>query len=202
MALWQFALWTTLGAYVTYASLVAISASWNNENFPEALALKLEFLPIIFPLHMLAGGAALIFVPLTIFFRQTHWHKLLGRLTTIVILIAGITAFPVAIEAPITKISAAGFSVQATLWIAFLVSGIWHIRNGRSAQHRACMWAVAALTSGAMFFRIGLALWKIFGTAEYFKLFYAVDAWIAWLIPLAVVYLCTVKIKAGTVGYY
>ena len=43
---------------------------------------------------------------------------------------------------------------------------------------------LAATTSGAIFFRIYLALWAIFAQGKHFELFYACDAWIAWLLPL------------------
>jgi hypothetical protein len=44
---------------------------------------------------------------------------------------------------------------------------------------------MVATTSGAVFFRIYLALWALFGTRRQFDTFYACDAWIAWLLPLA-----------------
>ena len=64
--------------------------------------------------------------------------------------------------------------------------GLWHIRKGHRDQHRACMLMMAAVTSGAMFFRIYLGLWKAFGVPEYFYAFYAFDAWVAWGLPLIV----------------
>ena len=45
---------------------------------------------------------------------------------------------------------------------------------------------LAATTSGAIFFRIYLALWAIFAHGRYFDLFYACDAWIAWALPLGI----------------
>ena len=67
---------------------------------------------------------------------------------------------------------------------ALLALGILNIRQGRLAAHRACMLLMVAATSGAVFFRIFLALWAIFGTRRGFETFYACDAWIAWLLPL------------------
>jgi len=43
---------------------------------------------------------------------------------------------------------------------------------------------MAAVTSGALFFRVYLGLWKIVGWSAHFETFYAVDAWIAWGLPL------------------
>ncbi len=174
-----------LGIFVTYVALRGISESWDNEGFPESLAVKLELMPLVFPLHMITGGLALLLVPLVLCLRGTAWHKVAGRVAGVDILIAGITAIPVALDAPVTAISAAGFTAQAVAWLTLLSLGIWNIRKGRVAQHRACMLMLAAVTSGAMFFRVYLAFWKMLAGAKHFEAFYAVDAWVAWGVPLA-----------------
>jgi hypothetical protein len=176
----------SLAMFVTYTALRGISETWDNANFPEALTLKLDHLPIIFPLHMVTGGLALLLVPLTLALRGTPWHKLAGRITAVDILVAGITALPVALQSPVTKLSAAGFAAQALTWMALLVLGLWHIRNRRYSQHQTCMLLMAAVTSGAMFFRVYLGLWKAYGAPQYFYTFYAINAWIAWGLPMVV----------------
>jgi Predicted membrane protein (DUF2306) len=176
-----------LGIFVTYTALRGMSESWDNEGFPEALTLKLDHLSVIFPVHMVTGGFALLLVPLALLLRGTRWHKVIGRIAAADILIAGVTALPVALQSPVTKLSAAGFTAQAITWMTLLGFGLWHIRNGRKEQHRACMLMMAAVTSGAMFFRIYLGLWKAYGVPEYFYTFYAIDAWVAWGLPLGVV---------------
>ncbi len=169
---------------IAYTALRGISESWDNDSFPEALAVKLDLLPWLFPLHMITGGMALVLVPLVLGLRGSRWHKLAGRIAAADILVAGITAVPVALQAPVTRLSAAGFTAQSLTWMTLLALGLWHIRNGRILQHRACMLLMAAVTSGAMFFRIYLGLWKAYGVPEYFYTFYAIDAWIAWGLPL------------------
>jgi Predicted membrane protein (DUF2306) len=175
-----------LGVFVTYTALRAISESFDNDGFPEALAVKLELLPLIFPLHMITGGLALLLVPLALRLRGTVWHRLAGRFAAADIVVAGITAIPVALDVPVTRWSAAGFVMQAITWMLLLGLGIWHIRKGRMAQHRACMLMMAAVTSGALFFWLYLGLWKVFGAPKYFTIFYAFDAWAAWGLPLLV----------------
>jgi Predicted membrane protein (DUF2306) len=181
--------WSVLAAatvFVTYTAVRGISESWDNASFPEALTLKLDHLPIIFPVHMVTGGFALLLVPLVLALRGTRWHRVIGRIAAADILVAGVTALPVALQSPVTKLSAAGFSAQAITWMTLLGFGLWHIRNGRLLQHRSCMLMMAAVTSGAMFFRIYLGLWKAYGVPEYFYTFYAIDAWVAWGLPLLV----------------
>ena len=187
VAVWRWLMLAPLGVFVMYVALRGISESFDNEGFPEALAVKLESLPIIFPVHMVTGGLALLLVPLVLYLRGTRWHRLAGRITAIDIVVAGITAIPVAVVLPVTNTSAAGFVAQAIAWMVLLGFGIWNIRGGRVAAHRACMLMLAAVTSGALFFRINLGLWKAFGVPGYFETFYALDAWIAWGLPLVAV---------------
>lgn len=183
-AVWRWLLLTPLGVFVMYVAVRGISESFDNEGFPEALAVKLELLPIIFPVHMVTGGLALLLVPLVLFLRGTRWHRFVGRIAAIDIFVAGITAIPVAVVMPVTNTSAAGFVAQGITWIVLLGLGIWNIRGGRVASHRACMLMLAAVTSGALFFRIYLGLWKTFGLSKHFETFYALDGWIAWGLPL------------------
>ena len=49
-----------IGCFVIYVAVRGISESWNNDGFPESLAIKLELMPLIFPVHMVAGGLALL----------------------------------------------------------------------------------------------------------------------------------------------
>lgn len=174
-------------AFVIMAAIKALTAAFLNDDFPEGLAIKVELLPVIFPLHMVTGGLALLLVPLAIALRRRpRWHRLAGRIAAADVAVAGVTALPVALVVPVTPWSAAGFTAQGCAWLALLALGIWHIRNKRVAAHRAMMVMLAATTSGALFFRIYLALWAIFAHGRHFDLFYACDAWIAWALPLGI----------------
>lgn len=179
------ALVTGLGLFVIYAATRAIQAAFVNDDFPEALAVKLELLPWLFPVHMIAGGAALLLVPLAILLRhQPARHRIAGRIAATSVAVAGVTAFPVALLAPVTTWSAAGFAAQGTVWLVLLVAGVIAIRRRQVMRHRACMLLMAATTSGALFFRIYLALWALYGSQRHYEAFYAADAWLAWTIPL------------------
>ncbi len=169
------------------AAFKGLTEAFHHDDFPESLAIKIELLPRVFPVHMFAGALALLLIPLAYALRtRRRWHRLLGRIAACDILLAGLTALPVAWIAPVTPWSAAGFVAQACVWTALLGAGIRSIRLGRVAAHRACMLMMAATTSGAVFFRIYLALWAIFAQGRKFELFYACDAWMAWLIPLGI----------------
>ena len=175
-----------LAAFVIRTALLALESPWQVDDFPEALAIKVELLPWIFPVHMITGGLALLLVPLTYMLRrQARWHRPLGRVTAVVVAVAGITAFPVALIVPVTHVSAVGFAAQGAVWLILLGFGLHYIRRRQVAQHRAFMLLMAATTSGAVFFRVYLALWAIFGDLRHYEAFYALDAWIAWSLPLA-----------------
>ncbi len=173
--------------FLMFTAAKAMRETFDNGDFPEALAVKVDLLPIIFPVHMLTGGLALLLVPLAIGLRGTRWHRWAGRAAGIDILCAGLTAIPVALTAPLTPVAAAGFSTQALVWLALLAKGYWHIRRRDIAGHWQTMVMLAAVTSGAMFFRIYLALWAIYGTRRQLTIFYGVDSWVAWLLPLLLV---------------
>ena len=193
--------WIVLAAlalFVIQTALKALSSPWQADDFPEALAIKVELLPWLFPLHMVAGGLVLLLIPATLLVRgQPHWHRPLGRITATVVLVAGLTAFPVALVAPVTPVSAWGFAAQGAVWLILLALGLRNIRLRRPRAHRAAMLLMAATTTGAIFFRVYLALWAIFGTFRYYEAFYAVDAWIAWTLPLAAMAIFLKRTGAG-----
>ena len=175
-----------LALFVIQTAVKALRSPWQVDDFPEALAIKVELLPWLFPLHMVAGGLVLLLIPLTLLVRHwPRWHRPLGRITATVVLVAGLTAFPVALVAPVTPVSAWGFAAQGFVWLVLLALGLRNIRLRRRQAHRAAMLLMAATTTGAIFFRVYLALWAIFGTFRYYEAFYAADAWIAWTLPLA-----------------
>ncbi len=176
-----------IAVFVMRTAFKALQAPWQGDALPEALAIKVELLPLLFPIHMASGGLALVLVPLAFSMRKwRRWHRIAGRLAALDVILAGLTAFPVALIAPVTSGSALGFSAQGAVWLVLLGLGVANAHRGRIAVHRTCMLLMAAATSGALFFRIFLALWAIFGTPHYYALFYACDAWVAWLLPLSV----------------
>ncbi len=162
-------------------------SAFASDDFPEALAVKVELMPLIFPVHMVTGGLALVLLPLVITLRRRpKWHRPLGRMAAADVLIAGVTAYPVAWVAPVTTVSAAGFSAQASVWLVLLAAGIWNIRRRRIDTHWQCMLLMTATAFGAVFFRVFLALWTLVGSMRWYEVFYACDAWAAWMLPLGV----------------
>ncbi len=187
--------------FVTNIAVKAVLAAFWNDDFPESLAVKLDLLPLIFPVHMISGALALVLLPLAYILRsRPRWHRIAGRIAAVDILVSGATAYPVALMAPVTGWSAAGFSAQATIWLILLTLGIYNIRKRRIARHRNYMLMMAATTSGALFFRLFLGLWAKFGDIRQLDLFYMFDAWIAWILPLTLMGVILKRAKRGTVS--
>ncbi len=191
----RYALITMILGFVIYIAAQAAWSTFFNDEFPDSLAIKVELMPFIFPLHMITGALALVLLPIAYALRHnSRWHRPIGRIAALDVLISGVTAFPVALIAPVTAWSAAGFSAQATMWLVLLALGIHNIRRRNIAAHRACMLLMAATTSGAIFFRVFLALWAKYGSIRQFDTFYAIDAWIAWMLPLGV---CAIWLRSN-----
>lgn len=180
--------WVILAGIAGFVTMVAVKAflqTFDQDDFPDDLLLKVELMPVIFPVHMFTGALALVLVPLALLLRRWRkWHRIAGRIAAADVLVAGVTAYPVALVAPVTPWSAAGFTAQATAWLGFLALGLWNIRQGRAARHRMFMLLMTATASGAIFFRVYLASWAILAQGKHFAVFYAWNAWLAWLLPL------------------
>lgn len=176
-----------IGTFVLYTAYRAILSAAVNDDFPEALAIKVELLPLTFPLHMVTGGLALILLPLTIALRRRpRWHRPLGRIAAADVAVAGVTAYPVAWVAPVTFWSAMGFSAQATVWLVLLALGVGAIRRRRVAAHWRYMLLMTATAFGAVFFRVFLASWALWGSFRWYETFYVCGSWVAWMLPLGV----------------
>ena len=177
----------SIAGFILYTAGLAVVSAFANDDFPESLAVKVELMPLIFPIHMVTGGLALVLLPLAILLRRRpRWHRLAGRIAAADVLVAGLTAFPVALVAPVTPWSAAGFSAQGATWLVLLALGVRAIRRRRIAEHWTWMILMTATATGAVFFRIYLAFWAMWGPGHWFEVFYAVDSWIGWTLPLGV----------------
>ena len=100
--------------------------------------------------------------------------------------LAGLTALPVAALSASAPLARAGFFAQGLVWLWLLFQGWTAIRAGDRARHARFMLAMAAVTTGAVWFRL------LTGTAIVlhlpFEATYAFAAWAGWLVPLAIVW--------------
>jgi hypothetical protein len=143
-------------------------------------------LPGIFKLHMLASGAALLLIPLVIAVRRDRaWHRPLGRITAVLVLLGALTALPVAVASHSVPMARAGFFAQGITWLALIVMGVVAIRKRQFADHAQLMLAMAAVASGALWVRLTTAVATSYDLP--FDQVYGCVAWLGWMVPLALV---------------
>ena len=167
-------------------SVVAIGSGTGLIPLPYEMFVLAERMPVVFKAHMISSAFALLLIPAVIAMRRLpDVHRMLGRVLGAFVVIGGLTALPVAIFSHSSLVARAGFFVQGLVWMALLASGIMAIRRGNRARHVSLMLAMAAVTTGAVWFRL------MIGLAIYFHLpfepVYSAAAWIGWLVPLAIV---------------
>ena len=145
-----------------------------------------ERMPVVFKAHMVSSALALLLIPAVIAMRRRpDVHRMLGRVLGAFVVIGGLTALPVAIFSQSPVAARAGFFAQGLVWMALLAFGIMAIRRGNRVRHVQMMLAMAAVTTGAVWFRL------MTGSAIYFGLpfepIYAFAAWAGWIVPLSIV---------------
>jgi hypothetical protein len=166
--------------------LVAVSEGAALMPLPFNLHLVDVELPGIFRLHMLASGAALLLIPLTIAVRRDRsWHKPLGRLTAVIVVLGGLTSLPVAFYSHSVAMARAGFFAQGIVWLTLIALGVAAIRRRQFADHARLMLAMTAVASGALWVRLTTAVVTLGGLP--FDQVYGCVAWLGWMVPLAVV---------------
>jgi hypothetical protein len=74
---------------------------------------------------------------------------------------------------------------QALVWLWLFYAAVISIRQGDRGRHAHLMLAMAAVTTGAVWFRLATGTALVFDWP--FDPVYAASAWLAWLVPLVLV---------------
>ena len=172
-----------LGAGV---GIIALGSGSGLIALPYEMFVLDQRVPVVFRLHMLSSALALLLLPLVIGFRhRPSVHRKLGRVLGFFVVIGALTALPVAVLSHSTFAARAGFFVQGLVWLALLTAGLMAIRRRDRGTHARFMVAMAAVTTGAVWFRL------LTGAAIMLKLpfeeSYVLASWLGWLIPLTIV---------------
>jgi uncharacterized membrane protein len=178
---------TTVGsALATLVAVAALASAMDMPPLPEPLALLNERLPGLFRLHMVASGLTLLLLPWILLLRHRRsFHRLLGRVGAVLLLVGAATALPVALGSESPPFVRAGFFTQGALCLLFLLEGVKAVRARNVQRHAKLMLRVAALVSGAVVLRLMMAVAMKAGLP--FDETYAATAWLSWTIPLVVV---------------
>jgi hypothetical protein len=167
-------------------AVVALGSGSGLIALPFEMALVDRRLPVVFRIHMLASAIVLLLIPVALAMRsRPRVHRRIGWALGAFVVLGGLTSLPVAIFSFSSPAARAGFFVQGLVWLGLLWAAIRAIRRGERARHAHLMIAMAAVTTGAVWFRV------LTGSAILFQLpfepVYAASAWIAWLGPLILV---------------
>ena len=111
--------------------------------------------------------------------RRLRLHRWMGRTYGLSILIAGLTAIPVATNADYGIISSLGFMALAVLWLAATGVGIRLAMLHRVAEHRRWMIRSYALTAAAISLRLLLAGAGVLDLPM--EIAYPAIAWLCWI---------------------
>ena len=175
-----------IAVLVVPVGVIAVASGAGLVRLPHGLYLTAQRLPVVFPVHMIASGLAMLLIPVVITLRRhCGWHKALGRLAAGLVCVGGLTALPVAVSSEASLAARVGFFVQAVVWLTLVGAGIWAIRQRQIERHARLMLAVAAVTSGAIWLRIATV--AAVQLELPFETVYALAAWASWLVPLGVV---------------
>lgn len=166
--------------------VVAIGSGLGLIALPYQMFELVSRAPLLFPAHMIASALALLLAPLVFAVRRyPEFHRPLGRLLGVFVVIGGLTALPVAVMSHSPIGARAGFFVQGVVWMSLLLAAVQAIREHHVERHARLMLAMVAVTSGAVWFRI------LTGAAIVLKLpfdaAYVFAAWAGWMVPLALV---------------
>ena len=140
--------------------------------------------PYAFRVHMFASGTALLLIPAVFASIGSRLHKHLGRITAALVLVGGIAALPAGVASVALPMARAGFVVQGLVWIAFNIAAFAAIRRAQVPRHGWLMLVMAAVASGAIWLRFTTV--ALARSDLPFEQLYAVAAWGAWMVPLAV----------------
>lgn len=167
--------------------LAALASASGLLRLPYELFRIEQTMPATFRLHMAASGLALLLMPIAIATHGFRVHKLLGRSAAVLGVLGGVTALPVAVASEASLVARMGFFAQGVAWVMLLGLAVVAIRRGRRARHRWLMLTAIAVASGAIWLR--LATWAAVTFGAEFGAIYAAAAWLAWIVPAAVVLL-------------
>lgn len=166
-------------------SLAALASAIGLLRLPYELLRIDRAIPITFRLHMATAGAALVLMPVAIAAEGWRVHKVLGRTAALLGILGGVTALPVALASGAPFLARAGFGAQGLAWIVVIALAVAAIRRGDRTRHRGLMLTATAIATGAIWLR--LVTWAAVATGAPFDTVYAIAAWLAWLMPAAMV---------------
>ncbi|WP_102124744.1 DUF2306 domain-containing protein [Deinococcus planocerae] len=154
-------------------------------------------------LHIVGGRVALALGPIgflpTLRLKRPRWHRAVGRVYLLAVLLGGVAGLSMAMFAYMGVITGLGFALLACLWLYTGARAWLSLRRGNVQAHRRWMIRNYALTLGAVSLRVQLLIlspWLDFDSS------YVVVTWSSWPVTLALAegYLRRSALNAAVMG--
>ena len=189
MQTYTFVRWTGAALIAGLSAFVGIGSLLSGvgiAELPYPLAVLRLRQPVAFPVHMVAGGLGLMLALAAIAGRRrARLHRAFGRIGAATLAIAALSAVPVAASSLASGTVRLALGAQAAACLACLAAGFLAARRRQWARHMRLMLSAAAIAFGAAVLRLLLIGAEIAALPH--EPAYAMSAWIAWLVPLALV---------------
>ncbi|MBI1290450.1 DUF2306 domain-containing protein [bacterium] len=148
-----------------------------------------------------ASAIAVLLLGLVVFAVPMHWsrrfHRIAGRLYAVLLVVAGVTGFRMALMAYGGLPSVLGLGSLSILWLWTLWRGISAARTGHFSEHRAWMIRNYGLTFAAVLLR---ALVRKAGEYDLpYEIVYPVATWLSWAPALVIIELW---LRRQSVAFY
>ena len=175
--------WWGMTALSLVIATYAIVLFFMPQARPPFLRGRTDMLGLAVPLHFAGGGLALAVgafqLNAALRARRIQWHRVLGRLYVVCVLIGGVSGLRLAIASQGGMTAHVGFGVLACAWLFTTTRGFLRIRAGDDIDHRAWMIRSYSLTFAAVTLRIYLPLSLAAGVP--FEIAYPAIAWLCWI---------------------
>lgn len=149
---------------------------------------KMRAVPIVFVVHAITGGIALLVGPIQfnrqLLRKRRDLHRLLGKLYVVSIWLTSIGAFWSALFFDVTVVSKIGFFLLAILWFSTTTIAYNRIRHRQVKAHREWMFRSFALS----FFFVTFNIWVpgLAGTSLPAEISYPLAVFLSWGLNLLV----------------
>lgn len=150
---------------------------------PAFVANLFNSIPVTTYFHLIGGAFALLCGTLQVnsTIRRYHlnWHRMIGRIYLISVIVGGIAGFKMALVSFGGLITHVGFGLMALAWLVTTILAFIRIRNGNVPSHQNWMIRSFSITLSAVTLRIYLPLSQVLGFE--FEPAYQVISWLAWV---------------------
>jgi len=194
--------WQVMTALSLVIASYAIALFFKPQARPPFLRGRNDMFGLAVPLHLGGGGVALALgafqLNAALRARRLRWHRIVGRIYVISVLLGGISGLRLAIASQGGMIAHAGFAALACAWLFTTTRGFLRIRAGDDIDHRAWMIRSYSLTFAAVTLRIYLPLSLAAGVP--FDIAYPAIAWLCWVPNIIVAEYVFVRVSRARAG--